>query len=95
MGKAVVTRLEKEKLYLADFELISGQYGQPFKMAFYAKDAADLERLIHAYLMDYYGTGNTSEIDGNTYFYWHGEVAVKKYGWERVTSFKQIVNKLL
>lgn len=45
--------------------------------------------------MDYYGIGNTSEVDMNVYFYWNGEVAVKKHGWEEIASVKQLVNKLI
>jgi hypothetical protein len=35
------------KLYLATFELISGEYGQIFYQAFYARDENSLENKIH------------------------------------------------
>jgi hypothetical protein len=46
-------------------------------------------------LINYYGEGNTSEVDGNDYYYWYGEIAVRQRGWEEITDFKQLVNKLL
>jgi len=46
-------------------------------------------------LVNYYGRGNTSEIDKNVYFYFNGEVAVKQHSWEEITSFEQLINKLL
>lgn len=87
--------LKDQKLYLTTFEFISGEFGQIFRKTFYAKDEEDLEEEIHKYLMDYYGIGNTSEIDRNIYYYWNGEVAVKKHGWEEIASFEQLVNKLI
>lgn len=90
-----ITTSNGEKLYLATFEFVSGEYGQIFEKAFYAKDESNLESQIYEYLNNYYGSGNTSEIDGNVYCYWHGEVAVKNYGWQEVRSFEQLVNKLL
>ena len=83
------------RLYLATFELVSGEYGQIFKKAFYAKDTKHLEHMIHNYLFTYYGYGNLSKIKQGTYYYFGGEVAVKDHGWQRITSFKQLVNKLL
>jgi hypothetical protein len=84
-----------KKLYLATFEFVSGEYEQIFRNVFYAKDAEDLENKIHDYLIDYYGQGNTSEVDGNDYYYWYGEIAVRYCGWEEITDFQQIVNRLL
>ncbi|MEW6409747.1 MAG: hypothetical protein AB1488_06500 [Nitrospirota bacterium] len=84
-----------KKLYLATFEFISGEYGQIFEKVFYAKDEENLKDKIHRYFIDYDGIRNTSEIDGNVYYYWHGEIAVKQDGWEKITSFKQLVNKLI
>lgn len=39
-----VTALNDEKLYLARFELVSGQYGQPFINLFYATNEKDLKK---------------------------------------------------
>ena len=83
------------KLYLVTFDFVCGEYEQMFEKTFYAKNPGDLKNQIHSYLRNYYGTGNTSEIDGDRYYYWHGEVGVKLDGWEEITSFKQLVNKLL
>lgn len=83
------------RLYLATFEFVSGEYGQIFEKAFYAEDEEDLENKIHEYLIDYYGEGNTSEIDEDIYYYWNGEVAVKNQGWQEITDFEQLVNKLI
>jgi len=69
--------------------------GNFLKKVFYAKHEGDLEKQIHEYLVDYYGEGNTFEIHGNVYYYWHGEVAVKNHGWEEITELGQLVNKLL
>ena len=83
------------RLYLATFELVSGEYGQIFVKAFSAKDTENLEHKVHKYLFEYYGDGNVTEIKQGTYYYFNGEVAVKDLGWQRITSFKQLVNKLL
>ena len=95
MCMGTVTTSNDQKLYLATFEFISGEYEQIFEKSFYAKNEKDLENKINEYLINYYGTGNTSEVDGNVYYYWNGEVAVKNRGWEEITDFKQLVNKLL
>jgi hypothetical protein len=89
-----LTTLNGKKLYLATFEFVSGEYGQFFEKAFYAKNEGDLEKQIHEYLVDYYGEGNTFEIDGNVYYYWHGEVAVKNHGWVEITELEQLVSRL-
>jgi len=90
-----VTISPGEKLYLATFELISGQYGQFFYQAFYTRNKKNLENQIHKYLKNYYDTGNNTAIEEKTYYYFDGEVAVKNHGWEEITSFEQLVNKLL
>lgn len=92
--KNVIT-LNGERLYLATFEFVSGEYEQLFEKAFHAKNPRDLKRQIHAYLKNYYGAGNTSEIDGDRYYYWNGEVGVKIDVWEKITDLNQIVNRLL
>ena len=84
-----------KKLYLATFELISGQYGQFFYQAFYARNEKSLGNQIYKYLKNYYDKGNNTSIEGKTYYYFDGEVAVKKHGWEQITDFEQLVNKLL
>jgi len=84
-----------EKLYLATFEFVSGEYGQIFEKAFCAKNEKRVEKDIHKYLFNYYGRGNTSEIDNNVYFYFNGEVAVKNHGCEEITNFEQLVDRLL
>lgn len=83
------------KLYLATFEFISGEYEQPFRRLFYAKNERDIEKIIQEFLIDYYGEGNTSKVDGNDYYYWHGEIAVRYRGWEEIKDTKQIVDRLL
>ena len=87
--------LNGKKLYLATFEFISGEYEQSFHRILYAKKTKDLDKQVHYYLKDYYGAGNTSEIDGNDYYYWHGEIAVRYRGWEEISDIKQIVDRLL
>jgi len=84
-----------KKLYLATFELISGQYGQMFYQAFYARNKKSLENQIHKYLKNYYDKGNNTSIEGNFYCCFNGEVAVKKHGWEEIKNFKQLIDKLL
>jgi len=66
-NKNVLTR-NGQKLYLATFELISGQYGQMFYQAFYARNKRSLESQIHKYLKNYYGRGNNTKIEGQTYY---------------------------
>jgi hypothetical protein len=95
MLKTSVTTANADKLYLATFEFISGEYEQSFEKAFYAKNEEDLEYIIHEFLVNYYGTNNISEIDRNIYYYWNGEVAVKQRGWVEITDFEQLVNRLL
>jgi hypothetical protein len=84
-----------KKLYLVTFELISGQYGQMFYQAFYAKNKKSLENQIHKYLKNYYDKGNNTSIEESFYYYFNGEVAVKKHGWEEIKNFKQLINKLI
>ncbi|MBM4135826.1 MAG: hypothetical protein FJ241_03240, partial [Nitrospira sp.] len=83
-----------EKLYLATFEFVSGEYEQSFQRFIYTKNAKDVDRKINNYLKDYYGKGNTSEIDGDDYYYFYGEIAVRYCGWQEITDFQQLVNKL-
>lgn len=80
-----------EKLYLATFEFISGEYEQPFQKFFYAKSEKQLAKKIHEYFVDYYGEGNTFEIDDDVYFYHYGEVAVRRRNWKEIKSFKQLL----
>jgi hypothetical protein len=84
-----------KKLYLSTFELTSGQYGQMFYQAFYARNKKSSENQIHKYLKNYYDKGNNTSIEGKTYYYFDGEVAVEDHGWEEITSFEQLVKKLL
>ena len=87
--------LKNKKLYLATFEFISGEYEQPFKKLFYAKNERNLEKIIQEFLIDYYGAGNTSEINDDVYYYWYGEIAVKYCGWEEISDLRKIVDRLL
>jgi hypothetical protein len=92
--KNVITSNGK-KLYLATFEFVSGEYEQSFQRLVYAKNGEDVDKQISELLGNYYGTDNTSEIDGDDYYYWYGEVAVRYCGWEEITDFEQVVRKLL
>ncbi|MBS1259567.1 MAG: hypothetical protein MAG551_02640 [Candidatus Scalindua arabica] len=94
MYETVITSND-QKLYLATFEFVSGEYEQIFEKAFYAEDDEELENKIHEYLINYYGEGSTPEIDGDVYYYWNGEVTVKELGRQVITNFKQLINKLL
>jgi hypothetical protein len=94
MCKKNVITSNGRKLYLSTFELISGQYGQFFYQAFYARNERSLKNQIHKYLKNYYDKGNNTGIEGNTYYYFDSEVAVKNYGWEEIISLEQLVNKL-
>jgi hypothetical protein len=93
-GKKVITS-KGEKLCSTTFELVCGEYGQIFEKAFDAKNEKSLKNQIHKYLKDYYGEGNNDKVDGNVYYYFDGEVAVKNHGWEETKNFKQLVSKLL
>ena len=84
-----------KKLFLAFFEFVSGEYEQSFHRFLYARDKKDLERQIKGYLKNYYGVGNTRQIDGDVYFYFYGEIAVKATGWLNVTDLKQVIDRLL
>lgn len=95
MCAETITTSNAEKLYLATFEFTCGEYGQFFEKAFHAKNEEDLKNKIHEYLNNYYDIGNNSEIDNNVYYYLDGEVAVKQHGWQEITDFEQLVNKLL
>ena len=86
---------KNQKLYLVTFEFISGEWEQSFHRLLYAKNAKALDKQIHKYLKDYYGVGNTLEIDDDVYYYWYGEIAIKYCGWEEITDAKQIVDRLL
>jgi len=41
------------------------------------------------------GEGNVTKKEKNVYFYFDGEVSVEQHGWEEITDFQQIVNRLL
>ncbi len=86
-----------KKLFLATFEFISGEYEQSFQRFLYAKNRRDLEKQIKEYLSNYYGVGNTCEIDRkrDIYYYGYGEIAVKATGWLEVKEFKQVVDRML
>ncbi|OGW62136.1 MAG: hypothetical protein A2Y48_04530 [Nitrospirae bacterium RIFCSPLOW2_12_42_9] len=90
-----LTIVKGERLFLATFELFSGQYGQIFHKVFYAKSEKNLKKEVHKYLFDYYGEGNVTGIEKNIHYYFDGEVVVKQHGWEEITGFEQLVNKLL
>lgn len=90
-----LTTSNGKKLYLATFEFISGEYEQSFHRLLYAKNAEDLDTQVRNYLKNYYETGNTSELDDDVYYYWHGEIAVKYCYCEEITDSKQIVDRLL
>ena len=90
-----LTTSNGKKLYLATFEFISGECEQSFHRLLHAKNAKDLDKQIHKYLKDYYGVGNTSEINDDVYYYWYGEIAVKYCGWEEIKDSKQIIDRLL
>jgi hypothetical protein len=104
MYETNVITLNDARIYLATFEFVCGEYEQMFEKAFYAEDEESLENKIHEYLINYYSEGNISEIDGNVYYYWpctravqgwNSEVAAKYHGWHEITSFDQLVSKLL
>jgi hypothetical protein len=84
-----------KKLYLASFELVNGEYEHNFYRLIYAKNGKEADKQIHETLSNYYGSGNTSEIEGDVYYYWDGEIAVKYCGWQEITDFKQIIDRLL
>jgi hypothetical protein len=84
-----------KKLYLATFELFSGQYGQIFYKVFYAKNEKILQKEVHKYLLDYYGEGNVTKIEKNIYFYFEGEVSGEQHGWEEIKNFRQLIRKLM
>jgi hypothetical protein len=86
---------KEEKLYLANFEFISGEYEQPFQKIFYAKNEKQVAKKIHEYFVDYYGEGNTFEIYDDVYYYWYGEIAVRKRGWAEIKNFDQLLNNHL
>ncbi len=92
--KSAITSNGK-RLYLATFELFSGQYGQIFYKAFYARNEEKLQKEVHKYLLNYYDRGNVTEIEGDVYCYFNGEVAVKNHGWEEIRNLDQIANKLI
>ncbi len=90
-----IAAFKNKKLYIATFELISGQYGQIFYTAFYAKNEKSLNTQIHRYLKNYYDKENNTSIEGDVYYYFNDGVAVKNHGWEEIINTKQLINKLL
>lgn len=101
LGK-VITMCDKniitsngKRLFLATFEFISGEYEQSFHRFLYAKNTRNLEKQIKGYLKNYYGVGNTYQVEGDIYFYFYGEIAVKVTGWTEVGDFKQVIDRLL
>jgi len=84
-----------EKLFLATFEFISGECEQIFHRLLYANNGKGVDKQVHEYLKDYYGVGNTLEINDDVYYYWYGEIAVKYCGRQEVADFQQVVDRLL
>lgn len=85
-----------KKLYLATFEFVSGEFEQIFHKAFYARDEDQLEKIIHKFLVGYYGKDNTSQvIDKDAYFYFNDEVAIKNCGWREIAKYEELVDQLL
>lgn len=84
-----------KKLYLVTFEFVSGEYEQSFHRLVYVKNGKDVDNQVHETLSNYYGTDNTSEIDGDDYYYFNSEIAVRYCGWQEITDYKQIVDRLL
>lgn len=93
--KAQVPVKNGMKLYLANFEFVSGENQQPFSCLFYAKSPAVLEKKINKYLRDYYGKEGFDEVDGDDYYYLGGQVAVKNCGWEEVINLQQVADRLM
>lgn len=75
----------KKDYILQHFEFVSGEYEQFFEKAFYAKDDENLENKIPV-------CRKARHEYLNNYY---GEVAVKNQGWREITSFDQLVSKLL
>ncbi|MBI4687240.1 MAG: hypothetical protein HY756_05605 [Nitrospirae bacterium] len=84
----------KEKLYLVNFEFICGEYEQKFDRLFYARNANNLEKRVHIYLSNYYGTA-LAEIDDDVYYYWDSEVAVKFNGYSEIKNLEDIISRML
>lgn len=83
-----------KKLYLASLEFISVMYGQNFYKFFYANNDVDFEKKLHQYLIEYYGDGNTSEVQDGVYYYCNGEVGVRLLSYEKITNLKQVVQRI-
>jgi hypothetical protein len=94
--KNIITSNGK-RLFLAFFEFVSGEYEQSFHRFLYAKNTRDLKRQIKGYLKNYYGVGNTCQMDRDRdiYYYFYGEIAVKATGWLEVKDFKDVVDRML
>jgi len=84
-----------QKLHLATFEFLCGDFEHRFEKAFYAKDEIDLELKISQYLKVYFGEGEFSQVGENLFYYLEEGVAVEYLGYETITSFEQLVNKML
>lgn len=90
---ALPRELEGARLYLVDFELISGEYGQPFFHVFQARNERHLERRINSYLHDYYESG--AEEHDRTWTYCEGDVSVKLHGWKEIKDLGEVIRKLM
>jgi hypothetical protein len=90
-----VTIHNSEKLYLATFEFLCGEYEHRFEKAFYAKDEIDLELKIAQYLKVYFGEGELSKVGENLFYLLEEGVAVEYLGYEMITNFEHLVSKML
>jgi len=90
-----LTTNNDDKLYLATFEFLCGEFEHRFEKAFYAKDEIDLELKISHYFEIYFGEGDLSKVGENLFYYLEEGVAVEYLGHERITDFEHLVNKLL
>jgi hypothetical protein len=90
-----ITIHDGERLYLAIFDFLCGEYEHRFEKAFYAKDEIELELKIARYLKVYFGEGELSKVGENLFYLMEEGIAVEYLGCEMITGFEHLVNKLL
>lgn len=70
-----IAKKSTSAIYLAHLVFISGEYGQNFYVCIPANSLRDAEKRLDKYLMDYYPEEPQKSED--TYYYDHGQIAVK------------------
>lgn len=76
------------KKYIATLTFISGEFEQTFHKIFTVSKTETPEKIIDAYLINYYP--DSSKYDLDLFFYYGGEIAIRVEDYKEITDLKQV-----